>query len=371
MRHLLIALIASSCLASIAAAAPTAYYCAATGSYYQAFRPSPVRPKWRDARDGAAARTYTDPQGTVRPGRLVTVNSATESAFIASTFAVPGVDYWTYGVQSGGSPEPAGGWGWLSGEPMDFKHWAPNSPDNHWGRYGYNENRLRLLGSGARWDDYPGGWRCDGYIVEYPGPANLPPEADAGGPYEATTTACSVDIDPDTINVRSRGRFVTAYMMVDSGAAAEVALDGTASSDPDGDPLNYEWTVIDSNGDEVTTATGATPTVSLYAGQYAVSLVVDDGQVDSDPDTTTVDVVLLDPAAVDAADVTACGPAPGTAAQCLRVTLTEDGLLVGKFSRLGLCRTLIPGQLNVIMVDGVVCGQDTVRVINPGKKGKK
>lgn len=66
--------------------------------------------------------------------------------------------------------------------------------------------------------------------------------------------------------------------------------------------------------------------------------------------------------------MTACGPAPGQAAQCLRVSLSEDGLLVGKLSRRGLCRALIPGGLNVIMVDGMVCGQDTVRVINRGKK---
>lgn len=127
-----------------------------------------------------------------------------------------------------------------------------------------------------------------------------PPEADAGGPWQTTTTACSVDIGPDTINVRSGGGgFVTAYMMVNSAAAMDVRLDGTASSDPDGDPLNYEWTISEGNGNQVTTATGATPIFSLYVGQHDVSLVVDDGQAETGPDTTTSEVVLQDPAGVE------------------------------------------------------------------------
>ena len=70
-----------------------------------------------------------------------------------------------------------------------------------------------------------------------------------------------------------------------------VTLDGSASSDEDGDSLTYHWSVIDPNGDQVilTDAASVNPgfTASFY-GDYRVTLVVNDGQEDSEPDTATV-----------------------------------------------------------------------------------
>jgi hypothetical protein len=95
-------------------------------------------------------------------------------------------------------------------------------------------------------------------------PANTPPVASAGGPY--TTTYGS-----------------------------GVTLDGSGSSDPDGDPLTYSWTINGHTG-----STGVSPTLSwadlqalgvTAAGSYTVSVTLSDGTnapVPSDPTTLTV-----------------------------------------------------------------------------------
>ena len=89
-------------------------------------------------------------------------------------------------------------------------------------------------------------------------PANRAPTADAGGPYTATTDSA-------------------------------VVLDGSASTDPDGDSLTFSWDFGDG-------ALGDGPTPShtyTSAGTYAVSLVVNDGELESDVVTSTV--VVRDP----------------------------------------------------------------------------
>jgi len=66
---------------------------------------------------------------------------------------------------------------------------------------------------------------------------------------------------------------------------AEVLLDGSGSYDPDGDPLTYNWTWDGS------TAYGANATVELPLGTTTVTLVVNDGIVDSEPDTVDITVI--------------------------------------------------------------------------------
>jgi hypothetical protein len=67
---------------------------------------------------------------------------------------------------------------------------------------------------------------------------------------------------------------------------AEITLDGSGSYDPDDDPLTYTWS-WDTN-----TATGVSPTILLPLGTTMVTLVVNDGTADSEPDT--VDITVQD-----------------------------------------------------------------------------
>lgn len=72
-------------------------------------------------------------------------------------------------------------------------------------------------------------------------------------------------------------------------AGTMATLDGTGSSDSDGDPLTYTWT----GPFEGSPTGGATPTVKLLPGcegLYPITLVVNDGLLDSSPDTVQITV---------------------------------------------------------------------------------
>jgi uncharacterized repeat protein (TIGR01451 family) len=72
-----------------------------------------------------------------------------------------------------------------------------------------------------------------------------------------------------------------------SSGEASVTLDGSASSDPDGDaPLTYEWS---ENGNPL--GTGQSISVTLPLGSHTVTLKVTDPSGDSSQDTVTVSVV--------------------------------------------------------------------------------
>ena len=96
------------------------------------------------------------------------------------------------------------------------------------------------------------------FVFELP-PSNQPPTADAG---------------PDQPAVECGG--------AKAGCAA-VTLDGSASSDPDGDSLTYTW--------EPGSLGGAIITPILPLGTHEFTLTVDDGKGGTDSDTVSVTVV--------------------------------------------------------------------------------
>jgi PKD repeat protein len=77
-----------------------------------------------------------------------------------------------------------------------------------------------------------------------------------------------------------------------SGGTADVKLDGSGSSDPDGDALTYTWT----GGFQGGSASGVSPTVTFTAaGTHTVTLTVDDGLA-TDTDTVRITVRAADTA---------------------------------------------------------------------------
>ena len=87
-----------------------------------------------------------------------------------------------------------------------------------------------------------------------------------------------------------------------------VQLDGSGSSDVDGDSLTFSWSLIAKpNGSSATLSnTGAVkPTFDIdRAGTYTVRLVVNDGTVNSAADTATISTDNSKPVADAGADQT-------------------------------------------------------------------
>ena len=71
-----------------------------------------------------------------------------------------------------------------------------------------------------------------------------------------------------------------------TGPLTSVTLNGTGSSDPDGDALSYSWSA---NGTEISTT--ASPVVSLAQGLHTFTLTVNDGQGETAVDEVVVNLV--------------------------------------------------------------------------------
>ena len=84
---------------------------------------------------------------------------------------------------------------------------------------------------------------------------------------------------PNALPVANAG---TDQTIQATAATADVTLDGSSSSDPDGDALTYSWS------GSFGTVSGATPTVSLSVGTHTITLTVDD----SISGTSTDDVII-------------------------------------------------------------------------------
>jgi len=72
----------------------------------------------------------------------------------------------------------------------------------------------------------------------------------------------------------------------------EVTLDGSGSSDADGDPLTFAWSMLSRPTGSIATpddSTAENPTfIPEMTGDYLVQLIVSDGFVNSEPDSVRV-----------------------------------------------------------------------------------
>jgi len=132
--------------------------------------------------------TWDDANATAKAenGHLASITSEAENEFVYNLVA--GDDrYWLLdandrrsghgpylgGYQPEGSPEPAGGWTWVTGEPFSYANWAAGQPDNWQGK----ENTVEFFGPGTLkspvWNDVQHDWSGQkGYIIEWEGSYN-------------------------------------------------------------------------------------------------------------------------------------------------------------------------------------------------------
>ena len=113
----------------------------------------------------------------------------------------------------------------------------------------------------------------------------------------------TADSAPDTVTISTLNSKPTADAGPDQRATvgAVVTLDGTGSLDVDGDPLTFRWTFTSRPAGSTATLSNplaVAPTFTVdRPGSYAVQLIVNDGTVDSDPDSVAVSTVNSPPVA--------------------------------------------------------------------------
>jgi len=133
------------------------------------------------------------------------------------------------------------------------------------------------------------------------------------------TDGAGLSSEPAEVTVSSQNLPPTASAGEDQGGVAgfPIGLDGSASSDPDEDPITFAWSFFETPAGSAAALSGATTaTPSLVPdlpGVYVVRLVVHDGFEPSEPDDVRVTVIsgaeFAENATMDALELVVALPA--------------------------------------------------------------
>lgn len=122
---------------------------AANGHQYALVR-RPEGITWASAKDEAVALG----------GHLATITTVPESQFIGALLVDLDGDVWLGGTQPAGSPEPAGGFVWITGEPFTFTNWGSSEPNNQ------GDEDTVVASIGGTWNDQSKLVGLKAYVVE-------------------------------------------------------------------------------------------------------------------------------------------------------------------------------------------------------------
>ena len=137
--------------------------------------------------------------------------------------------------------------------------------------------------------------------------------ADVSGRYELQLVVNDGvdDSDPDTVVIDAGNRAPVANAGPDQTVPVgeTVQLDGTDSTDDDGDPLTYNWSFVSKPAGSSATLSDSSAVRPTFVvdvrGEYGLELVVNDGRADSPPDAVLVTTENTAPVAHAGPDQTA------------------------------------------------------------------
>ena len=136
--------------------------------------------------------------------------------------------------------------------------------------------------------------------------------ADVAGSYtlQLVVNDGAMNSAPDTVNINTLNSAPVSKAGSDQSTLVNdtVQLDGSNSSDVDGDSLTFRWSIVSrpaGSSAMLSNATVVKPTFVVdVAGSYMVQLIVNDGTVNSAPDTVTISTENSAPVSNAGADQT-------------------------------------------------------------------
>jgi RHS repeat-associated protein len=103
--------------------------------------------------------------------------------------------------------------------------------------------------------------------------------------------------EPDTVVVRAVNNAPIAKAGPDKSGivGVPVIIDGSGSSDPNGDTLTYQWSIVSAPSGSMATISNPTSATCSFTpdlpGAYTIQLMVNDGWMSSVPDTAGIEVI--------------------------------------------------------------------------------